>query len=407
MLDGSHKGRRAVSAVILIGAALAASAAAYFAYTSNNGPTSAQVGAVGDAKNMLAESDASQVRELVKQMMNAPGAAEAAGQLRQHIDQLVKQGSPAAAPTMLLAVECLAPKFSSFDAQTRQLSLTLLSEILGWYDRSPASCWGALLPPSKSMLHSALADSSADVTIAALRLIAACWQWSPPDAEAPAERKSLGTWKAELHERCVELLDHREPRSRAAAAVTVVSVPIDTAAAKALPLLADESAFVRRHLLLALSERPELLASDDVLPFLNDADAAVRNTADVVLSCRGLSREQIALAIRATNPSPLVRAQAPRYIIDSIAVDRVVWLTQLSRDPAVPVRSEAVRALAQVADADCTARLREMAESDGDATVRQLAGELIRQLPAASRGAAESSGATPVTLPPLSSPKAN
>ena len=45
-----------------------------------------------------------------------------------------------------------------------------------------------------------------DVTLAALQIVRASWQWSPHDADDPAERRSLGTWKAELHERCVAIV---------------------------------------------------------------------------------------------------------------------------------------------------------------------------------------------------------
>ena len=163
-------------------------------------------------------------------------------------------------------------------------------------------------------------------------------------------------------------------------------MPIDAAAAKGLVLLSDESPEVRRTLLLALADRPEVLANDDVLPFLNDSDSQVRNTADMLLTGRGLSREQVSLATRATSPSPLTRAQAARQILQSTAMNRGVWLIHLSRDEAVPVRTEAVRALAAVGDQDCLARLVEMAESDPESKGRQLSRDLASQNPRAAPG---------------------
>ena len=60
----------------------------------------------------------------------------------------------------------------------------------------------ALLGPSKTVLNSGLADPSSKVALTALRIVRDCWEWSPPDEDAPAQRQGLGTWKAELHQHC-------------------------------------------------------------------------------------------------------------------------------------------------------------------------------------------------------------
>jgi hypothetical protein len=351
---------------------------------------------------MLTEVEAARVRELVKRMMNPTEASEAAAQMRDHLESLIKQESPSAPPSMALYLECLAPRFANLDTQTRQINMALMSDVFGWFGQNPTTCWTALLSPSKNILSSAMADQSSDVTLAAIQFTRACWEWSPPDVEEAAKRRTLGTWKAELHNRCVELQRSREERIRAAAGVAVVAVPIDTAASRGLVLLRDESPTVRRTVLLALSERSELLSSEDVVGFLRDPSPAVRAGADIVLASRGLTPEQIALAKRATDPSPLVRAQAPRHIVESTAVDRVVWLSHLSRDIIASVRSEAARALAMVGDEDCTARLTEMADADPDQEVRKLARDLLKGGTASARANPD-----PETLPTLQSPKAN
>jgi len=351
---------------------------------------------------MLTETEAARVRELVKQMMNPAEAPEAAAQMRDHLESLIKQNSSSAAPSMALYLECLAPRFANFDTQTRRINLALMSDVFGWFGQNSTTCWPALLSPSKHILGSAMSDDSTDVTLSAIQFARACWEWAPPDVVEPAKRKTMGTWKAELHNRCMELTRSREERVRAAAGVAVVTVPIDSAASRGLVLLRDPSPAVRRTMLLALSERPELLSSEDVVGFLRDQSPAVRASADIVLASRGLTPEQIALAKRATDPSPLVRAQAPRHIIESTAVDRVVWLTHLSRDIIASVRSEAARALAVVGDDDCTARLSEMADADPDQTVRKLARDLLRDGTTSARANPD-----PETLPTLTSPKAN
>jgi hypothetical protein len=364
---------------------------------------------------MLTDAESTRISELVKQMVNPESALEATAQLRDHIEGLVNQKSPSAPPSMAWYLECLAPRFASLDTETRRINITLMSEVFGWFGQNPTTCWTALLSPSKSILTSAMSDRSADVTLAAIQFVRACWEWSPPDVEEPAKRRALGTWKADLHNQCVECADFqsgdkgpgsvkrtREDRVRAAAGVAVVSVPIDTAASRGLVLLRDASPTVRRAVLLALSERPELLSSEDVVGFLRDGSPSVRAGADIVLASRGLTPEQIALAKRATDPSPLVRAQAPRHILESTAIDRVVWLTHLSRDIIASVRIEAARALATVGDGDCTARLTEMADVDPDKDVRKLARDLLQ-----SGTASTHSNAATETLPTIRSPKAD
>ena len=354
---------------------------------------------------VLPESESQRIRDLLKVMMNPDRSVEAVAQLRSYIDAQVQQKVATAPLAMTLFVECLEPKFASLDTDTRRINLLFLADILGWFSQNPTNCWTALLGPSKAVLSSALSDPSSEVAQTALQILRDCWEWSPPDVNAPAQRKALGTWKAELHERCVALLGSRDEEIRAAAGVAVVSVPIDMAAAKGLVLLQDESVEVRRTVLLALSDRPEVLSNDDVLPLLNDRSKRVRTTADLVLTSRGLNREQISLAARAMNPSPRVRAQVPRYVVETSAVDRTVWLTHLSRDEAGEVRTEAARALATVGDEDCLARLSEMAQSDSDPQVQKLAGDLIRQSSATPASTATS--APPIKSPARNGTKAN
>jgi hypothetical protein len=328
-------------------------------------------------------------------------------QLRDHMETLIRQESPAAPLSMVFYVECLASRFSGLDHAARQLNLALVSEVFGWFGENSAGCWPALLQPSKSVLHAAMGDEAPEVARAAFAMVRASWEWSPPDELSPAERKRLGTWKAELHARCVELFQSRDPDVRAAAGLTVVSVPIEAQASRGLVLLHDASPTVRRAMLLALEPRPQLLASEDVVKFLRDPAASVRSAADLVLTNRGLSREQITLASRATDPSPLVRAQALRHIVESTVVDRAVWLTHLSRDSESTVRGEAARALAEVGDDDCRTRLTEMADSDPDPQVRQLAVELARGSSRSRRPASDAADAITESLPPLRTPKAN
>ena len=224
---------------------------------------------------------------------------------------------------------------------------------------------------------------------------------------SPAERKRLGTWKSELHARCVEMFRSRDAGVRLAAGVAVASVPIESEASRGLVLLHDESPAVRRALVLALEPRPNLLSSEDLVKFLRDPAPSVQSAADLVLTSRGLSREQIVLATRATDPSPHVRAQASRHIVESLAVDRAVWLKHLSHDDDASVRTEAARALAEVGDDDCRTRLTEMAQSDPDPQIRRLAQQLSRGPQRTQRPRDDAADSVTETLPPIRAPKAN
>jgi HEAT repeats len=357
---------------------------------------------------LLTNAEASRVRELVRQLMNPGDSNEAAAQLRDHFDDLARNQPDRGAPSMAFFLQCLAPRFSSMDTPTRQLSLAMMSDIFGWFGQNTSPCWIALLGPSGTILSASLADPSTDVNLASLQIIHACWDWAPPEVKDTGHRKALGTWKAELHSRCVELLQIPNETVRAAAGVTVVSVPIDAAASRGLVLLHDERASVRRAVLIALSDRQELLANEDVVGFLRDSSSAVRTSAETVLTSRGLNAEQIALAKRATDPSPLVRAQAPRHVVESNAVDRIVWLRHLSQDVAAAVRAEAARALAMLGTEECLERLDQMAQEDPDTQVRQLASNLRGGFGTASRQSnAETSEESTETLPIVRVPRAN
>jgi hypothetical protein len=355
---------------------------------------------------MLSSGEASQIQEMTRRLVNPAESIEAAAQMRDHFDALARTQPDAGSPSMVFFLQCLAPRFTSLDTQTRQLCLAMVSDILGWFGTHDSPCWIELLAPTGSILGAAASDSSTDVTLACMQLVRACWEWAPPEVTDDGHRKALGMWKAELHSRCVELMRSPNEKVRASAGVTVVTVPLDSAASRGLILLRDDAASVRRSILLALAERQELLANEDVVGFLRDSSTSVRTSAETVLASRGLTPEQIVLAKRATDPSPIVRAQTPRHIVESNAVDRVVWLRHLSQDVAPTVRAEAARALASVGTEECLDRLDQMAHEDPDMDVRQLA---ISLAPSASRprSTSQASGDGPETLPTLRTPRAN
>lgn len=328
----------------------------------------------------LAAVDARQIRDWVQAMTSPENGDEPPAQLRAHIQELLQNQSPRTAGTMMLAVECLAAKFASLDTSGRQFSLGLMADVLAWHSRNSKSSWGGLLAPAAILLEKALSDPTPGIQLAALKVIGACCSWNPEEADRPAQRKALSTWKAELVERCLDLLDHGDENTRAVAARVIASAPNESTASKSLAFWDDTSPLVRRRLLLALAERVEVLPSEEVLSCLNDPDAQVRSAAYLVLRFRDVTREEIALATRATHPSALVRAQAPRHILETTVVDQLVWLRHLSKDDAPLVRIEVARALAAIGDEACRKELEELAKTDPDTEVQTLAQQLLAQL---------------------------
>jgi hypothetical protein len=326
----------------------------------------------------LPGTDARHLEQCLSLLMDARQASQAVVALRDHVVRLNQGNAPQTAATMHLVVDGIAKRYSKLDTSTRSATLALVTESFAWHGQHVTTSWPGLLAPTKEVIREALGDPERPTRLHALRFARECWLWSPPQAESPEQRKALGSWKAELHGMCVELLKASDPEVRAEAAFTVGSAPVAEAAGKALPMLQDPHADVRRQTLLALADRPEVLPSEEVLSLLHDASFVVRTTARIVLSCRGLEQQQISLGAMATSAKVAIRAQAARHIALSEVVDRSVWLMHLSRDSDASVRVEAAGALARLNDELGWARVADLSREDGDPLVRTVAARLLQ-----------------------------
>jgi HEAT repeats len=146
--------------------------------------------------------------------------------------------------------------------------------------------------------------------------------------------------------------------------------------ARIVPLLKDSEPEVRRAAVLAVGLMEEAIATQDLLPLLQDADAGVRQLCEKALRGRGLGDTHIKLANRITDPRPGERLKVFPLLTDPDAenLDSAVWLMHLSRDSSPAVRAAAIRfAAADAGPTDFRERIQQMAREDPSGTVRQLA----------------------------------
>lgn len=320
---------------------------------------------------------ARQIEQWLSDLLSASRADLAITSLRDHVVQINRMDTGGMETTLYLIVDGIASRFGKLDVATRRKAFALVVEALHWFGENPSTTWPGLLSPTKDVVREALGDPESETRIQTLQFVRSCWLWEPLSGPTPEHLKALGSWKADLHANCLELLKASDPSVRGEAAFTVGSAPLADAAAKALPLLQDTHSDVRRRTLLALAERSDVLPSEEILQLVHDRNVGVRTTARIVLGCRGLSYREITLGSMATSRSANIRAQAVRHAAVSDAVDPSVWVVQLSHDSDESVRIEAARALAWLDDERGWERLVQLAESDASASVRDLAARFV------------------------------
>jgi hypothetical protein len=147
------------------------------------------------------------------------------------------------------------------------------------------------------------------------------------------------------------------------------------------PLLQDPDVTVRRRVLEAVANSPELATDEDLLPMLHDSEGSLRARCEVILRARGLGDKELNLGRLLTDPSPLKRLQLIDRLPADADLDPEAWLKRLTQDPSPVVRIGAARAAMDPTSplgVNLTERVREMAQKDPDGTVRQIAEYLIR-----------------------------
>jgi len=305
----------------------------------------------------------------------------------------------------LETLSCLRTGFLKFSPPARATVAVVACQILDRFGVDPAPArWSEALPPIQNILSACLADSDTNVRFVALHEVSRVWSWLPGRTPIEVEVDLLSDWKESLYQPVVRCLASNDLRTRIGAISCLGYLPIDSAAAAAIPYLEDnENIDVRRQALVSFSGRPQLVTDEMLLRRMHDADESIRETADLVLKARGLSQEQIGLGSLMVSPKPQQRASVINLIKDRTDIDPVVWLLQLSHDSDEIVRVRAVEALAAQKSPSISVkrRIAEMARSDASEPVRQAAGKFIPSV-----------AETTASLPPLPgspslNPKAN
>jgi hypothetical protein len=150
---------------------------------------------------------------------------------------------------------------------------------------------------------------------------------------------------------------------------------------EAVPLLQDAEPLVRRAAMLAVGEEPDAIATDNLLPWLHDADAEVRRLCELALRSpkRGLKPQHIELARLISDPRWEVRVTVLDHLGGADDLDPAVWLRRLSHDSSPAVRAAAIRAAGESTAVDLVDRLEEMAREDPSPTVSALARHYLSQ----------------------------
>jgi len=305
----------------------------------------------------------------------------------------------------LSVIAALRSGYPQFSGQGRSVALTVATKIFDRFALDPApSNWPDVLQPLRELLVAGLIDPDVNARVTALTEIGRLWVWIPGKTPEPVTEEALVAWKAGLHGPVVRCLTHRVPTVRAAAVACLGYLPIDDAAAPAIPYLEDMSpgaGLVRNQVLISFSRRRALLTEDAILKHLYDPEPGVPEMAEFVLKTRGLNHEQISLGRMIFHPKAELRASVIPLLNDRTDIDPVVWLIHLSRDSEESVRASAVQALASRPTPEVRQRLAEMAKSDKSPVVRQAASKF------APTDSEKTAALPPLPGSPNLNPKAN
>jgi hypothetical protein len=397
-----RRGNRRI--IAFVGAAVVAAAIAVtVAYRSGmigapNGPSANSVANVA----ITADSPLSVLNEGLRQK-DSRALAAIFERLTPRPGQPTKPVSDEEAAEYTETLTALRAAFMKLDAPSRGGVAIATSRILEKYSVEPApGAWVKALPLVHDIFSASLTDASADTRFATLGEISKFWNWMPGRSLTPIEEQALAEWKGKFLPLVVRCLARDDVRTRMAAVACLGTLPIDSAAASAIPYLEnDPSPVVRKQTLISFAHRGLLMTDDMVLKRIHDTDPSIGETAKIVLKTRGLTQEQISLGGLIFSPRPDQRVSVIPLVRNRTDLDPVLWLIQLSQDPVETVRISAIEALAQHKTPAAQRRLAEMARSDKSEVVRREAGKFIPSIEE-----------TTASLPPLPgssvlNPKAN
>ena len=156
-------------------------------------------------------------------------------------------------------------------------------------------------------------------------------------------------------------------------AIQLAQLPGINSLEDVVPLLGDSAPEVRQAAMFAVGPALEAIADDDLLVYLHDPDAKVRQLCETALRGRGLRDDHLKLGKLMTDHRPEVRLQVLEHLRHANELDPGAWLRRLSHDPSPAVRAAAIRAVAEHPLVDLRDRLEQMVQNDPSPTVQQLA----------------------------------
>jgi HEAT repeat protein len=263
---------------------------------------------------------------------------------------------PEPADRVSVAVQ-LAGAFSQLNGPGQLAALDLEPHFL---PPPPQALAPELLKALLAMMAQGSQSPLAEVRLRALQQLAAL-----PDAFTTAEVQAV------VREMIGSGLRGSEPSERILA-IGLAQDPNMELLQLVTPLLHDADLEVRRKALAAVSTNAAAIGTDELLRWLHDPDADVRQLCEAALVWRGLTPEQIRRGRLLTDPRPEIRLQVLVGLEAATDLDPAIWLRHLSHDTEPAVRVAAVRAAAEMPRVDLTDRLQQMAHGDPSDTVRQV-----------------------------------
>ena len=189
-------------------------------------------------------------------------------------------------------------------------------------EEAPAR-WTQALPPVHDLMCSGLADPDLDVQVAALREVGRLWSWLPgcslmhvaDGRSPPGSRGCTARWSAAWPILCAGAGPRGKPRPgtvpptarpRSAPRPSPASAccPSTPRPSRRSPTWRTRHPAVRQQVIVSFAGRRDLLTEDDLLKRLHDQEPAIRESAEIVLTTRGLTRTRSASASRSSAPSP-------------------------------------------------------------------------------------------------------
>jgi hypothetical protein len=258
----------------------------------------------------------------------------------------------------------LGQEFSRYNPVGRRQALELAAD---WFQRvGPGPQAEELVPAGRRLVTEAAASSDSEEQAAALDLAAAL-----------LARHRGGEAVASVRELTRACLSAEVPACRVRA-VQLALLPEVQLLEEVVPLLNDSDAAVRRAAMLAVGTASQVILEDALLPSLHDPDAEVRGLCEKALLARGSTPEHIQLGRLLTDPQPLQRLEVLGPLARRSELDTGLWLRRLSYDPNPAVRVAALRAMSEQAPSDFKDRIDEMAQRDPSPTVCDVAKRYLK-----------------------------